>query len=258
MKTGLDMNKPQDYLNLAPVNPGAEIGVSKLVSGHSAINAVFLCPKKHGKPVMGGLCGAAHAAPLLTSGTPTRTVPSTLIGVRWADLAILVRALNMQTSPSFTATAAHLCARDIQTIQRAIKIIEKSFIRQDAPDFIAPQIAATYARLLLGRLGHEEFIGLWLDSQNRLIASETISIGTINRADVWPREVAKSGLLNNAASVIFAHNHPSGDCTPSHPDISLTKKLSEILKLFEIKVLDHLVVSATNYLSMAEKGLIDE
>jgi len=92
--------------------------------------------------------------------------------------------------------------------------------------------------------GHqcEVFACLFLDSKHRVLAWVEMFRGSINTATVHPREVVKEALRLNAAAIILAHNHPSGDSTPSREDIALTEKLREILKVIDVKVLDHLIV----------------
>lgn len=106
-------------------------------------------------------------------------------------------------------------------------------------------------------IGHqyEMFACLFLDSQHRVLEFQEMFRGTINTATVHPREVVKTALQLNAAAVIFAHNHPSGITDPSTQDIELSKKLKEILKVIDVRVLDHLVVGET-VLSMADAGYL--
>lgn len=85
---------------------------------------------------------------------------------------------------------------------------------------------------------------------------QTISIGSLNSTVVHPREVFKTAVLASAASVILAHNHPSGDPTPSKEDIGLTKKLVEAGEILGIKVLDHIIVGVNQYTSFNRQGLI--
>ncbi len=105
-------------------------------------------------------------------------------------------------------------------------------------------------------LKKEYFIAFFLDTKNVEIARETISIGTLNASLVHPREVFEPAIRHCAASVIVAHNHPSGDATPSHEDMIITKKLSDAGELLDIHVLDHIIVSAETYVSFKEKGFI--
>ncbi|MBV1871543.1 MAG: DNA repair protein RadC [Gammaproteobacteria bacterium] len=102
----------------------------------------------------------------------------------------------------------------------------------------------------------EVFACLFLDSQNRVITFDEMFFGTINAASVYCREVVKRGLERNAASVIFAHNHPSGVAEPSAPDEQITRQLVKSLNLVDIKVLDHIVVGDGVTVSFAERGLL--
>lgn len=102
----------------------------------------------------------------------------------------------------------------------------------------------------------EHFVAFYLDTQNRLIERQIISIGTLNASLVHPREIFELALKNSAASVIFAHNHPSGEVGPSDEDEKITKRLVEAGKLLGIEVADHVIVAKTNYLSFQQKGLL--
>jgi DNA repair protein RadC len=99
------------------------------------------------------------------------------------------------------------------------------------------------------------FAVMFLDNQHRLIAFEELFFGTIDSASVYPREVLKAALKVNAAALIFAHNHPSGDATPSQADKQITQRLKEALALVDIRVLDHIVVG-DSAISFAERGLL--
>jgi DNA repair protein RadC len=100
---------------------------------------------------------------------------------------------------------------------------------------------------------HEIFACLFLDCQHRILAFQEMFQGTVNSTTVHPREILKAAMQLNAAAVILAHNHPSGENQPSHLDIELTKKLTEILKFVDVRVLDHLVIG-NSVLSMADSG----
>lgn len=93
----------------------------------------------------------------------------------------------------------------------------------------------------------------YLDTKHRLISFEELSRGTIDSAAVYPREVVKAALKHNAAAVILAHNHPSGDTEPSDADRTLTTRLKDALALIDIRVLDHLIIGVGAY-SFAEHG----
>lgn len=97
---------------------------------------------------------------------------------------------------------------------------------------------------------------LFLDAQNRVLAQEELFSGTLTQTSVYPREVVKRALHHNAASVIFAHNHPSGVAQQSRADELLTTSLKQALALVDIRVLDHFIVAGNSTLSFAEQGLL--
>jgi len=103
---------------------------------------------------------------------------------------------------------------------------------------------------------YEVFACLLLDNKHRVIKFEELFYGSIDSADIYPREVVKRILQYNAAAVIFAHNHPSGIAEPSQADIIVTKKLTAVLKLIEVRVLDHFIVGDGYGISLAEQGLL--
>lgn len=114
-------------------------------------------------------------------------------------------------------------------------------------------------KLLKGKLRDkkkEYFTLIMLDSRNHLIKDNDISVGSLNASIVHPREVFKEAISASAAAVIFVHNHPSGDPTPSADDIKLTKRLIEVGKLVDIEVLDHVIIGEEKCLSMKEQRLI--
>jgi len=122
--------------------------------------------------------------------------------------------------------------------------------------FKSPQAVRDYLVLKLGSLTKEVFLVLFLDTQNRLVATEEMFSGSLKETSVYPREVVKRALHHNAASVIFAHNHPSGIAQQSQADELLTKQLKQALALVDVGVLDHFIVAGNNTLSFSEKGLI--
>jgi DNA repair protein RadC len=113
-----------------------------------------------------------------------------------------------------------------------------------------------YLRARLRDYTHEVFACLYLDNQHRVTAMEELFQGTIDGAAVYPREVVKRCLHNNAAAVIFAHNHPSGLAEPSQADIAITQRLKTALNTIDVRVLDHVVVGRTEVVSLAERGLL--
>lgn len=108
----------------------------------------------------------------------------------------------------------------------------------------------------LRHLQRETFAVIYLDSQHALLSFEEMFVGSVSSAEVHPREVAKRALQHNAAAVILAHNHPSGLAHPSQADRRLTDTLCEALSLFEIRVLDHMIIGDEEVCSMAQMGWI--
>lgn len=119
-----------------------------------------------------------------------------------------------------------------------------------------PETVAEYFYSHYQQSSTEEFVVLILDSKNKLIALETISVGTINSTIVHPREVFKGAIKRSANAIILVHNHPSGDPTPSDEDIRITKRLAEAGEIVGIKVLDHIVVGKNRHISLRERNII--
>ena len=120
----------------------------------------------------------------------------------------------------------------------------------------SPQAVKDYLRLAIGMLEHEVFCVVFLDAQHRVIELRQMFRGTVTQTSVHPREVVKESLQLNAAAVILAHNHPSGAPEPSRTDEYLTQTLKTALQLVDVRVLDHLVVTANAVVSFAECGLL--
>ncbi|EBS4373331.1 hypothetical protein DQD18_15325 [Salmonella enterica subsp. enterica serovar Oranienburg] len=155
-----------------------------------------------------------------------------------------------QQLPLFAATLP-LAAQ--QTIREALTLPEHQ-LREPGAAFTSTQAARDWLRIRMAGLEREEFMVLYLDNQHRLIAHETLFSGTVNRTEVHPREVLKRALHFNAAAVILAHNHPSGDPAPSPEDQAITERLVQALALVGIRVPDHLIVGRNQVLSFAEHG----
>jgi DNA repair protein RadC len=145
-----------------------------------------------------------------------------------------------------------MTANELNTIQNALDILNK-YLRTDATAFTDPAMVKSYLRLNMTLLEREQFVCLFLDSQHRLIAEESLFYGTIDASPVYPRVVVQKALKHNAAAIILAHNHPSGVGEPSRADRSITERLIQALALVDIRVLDHLVVGS-DVVSFAERG----
>jgi len=115
-----------------------------------------------------------------------------------------------------------------------------------------------YLYLTMRDLKKEVFKVIYLDSASKIIEDENLFEGTLNASSVYPREIVKSAVGKNAASLIFVHNHPSGDPTPSESDKAITEDLVYACNLVQIKVLDHIIIGDNRYFSFADEGLIEE
>lgn len=143
-------------------------------------------------------------------------------------------------------------------LQAAIELSRRYLLEacQQGRVLNSPRTVEQFLKAELKRLPHEVFMVLYVDTQNQLIHHEILFSGTINSASIYPREVVKAALKHNAASVILAHNHPSGVAEPSEADKHITQKLINSLALVDINVIDHLIIAGNHCLSFAERGLL--
>lgn len=153
---------------------------------------------------------------------------------------------------------------ELQPIYEIVRIkaerrkLPKKYLSENLADYIvrSPEDFANIAMKFIGNEDREVFLVACLSVKNEIQCLHRCHIGTLNASLVTPREVFKTAFLQNAASIILAHNHPSQNVTPSQEDIEVTKRLCEAGELLGVEVLDHLVISETNYLSLKEKGFM--
>ena len=120
----------------------------------------------------------------------------------------------------------------------------------------SPEDCANFLMEEMRFLSQEHFVCVYLNTKNQVLHKQTIFIGSLNSSIVHPREVFKEAFRRSAASIICAHNHPSGDPTPSKEDIDVTKRLIECGRLVGIDILDHLIIGEKKYVSLKEKGYL--
>ena len=154
------------------------------------------------------------------------------------------------------ARDAHLpdCQCLVTGLQLAQELLAEEMIAR--PVFDSPRAVGDYLKLHFAGRTHESFVVLFLDATHRLLAAEEMFQGTLTQTSVYPREIVRRSLHHNAAAVVFSHNHPSGSTAPSRADEMLTQTLKTALMLIDVRVLDHLVVSGSQSLSFAERGLL--
>lgn len=146
-------------------------------------------------------------------------------------------------------------ANQDKIIKKALQIMEERLKYKPRGNFInSPQ---GFKDLLLLRdfeAEREVFTVFFLDNKHNLIAMEDLFKGSINSAEVHPREIMKRALFHNCAAIALAHQHPSGIAEPSRSDIEVTAKITTAMKYIDIRVLDHLIVGAGYVVSLAERG----
>lgn len=172
------------------------------------------------------------------------------------------RAVRTEESPEYAvgrrAPASYATAtvtlEEHETIAKALAILESTIRNRDVMG--TPQAVRDYLRLFLAPREYEVFAVMFLDAQNRLIFCDEMFRGTLTATAVYPREVIREALRHNAAAMILAHNHPSGIAEPSRADEFITQAVKVAAALFDIKVLDHFIVSQSGSCSFAERGLL--
>lgn len=127
---------------------------------------------------------------------------------------------------------------------------------EDRPQITSPEAAADLLVPLLQDLDREHAVTLNLDVKHRLIATTTVSIGSIDHTFISPREVFRDALSHGAGAVVIAHNHPSGDAEPSRDDERITRRLGQAGEVLDIDVLDHIVVGHQRWVSLARRGAL--
>jgi DNA repair protein RadC len=137
-----------------------------------------------------------------------------------------------------------------------LELARRSLVEKmrEKPLIDSPEAVEDYLRLLIGSRPYEVFVCLFLDARHRLISTEEASRGSLTRMAVYPREIVRRALSVNAASMIVAHNHPSGAVKPSASDRRLTHVLRDTLALIDVRLIDHLVIGAHDTFSFARAG----
>ncbi|MFI5444330.1 DNA repair protein RadC [Polaromonas sp. UC242_47] len=203
----------------------------------------------------GALSDAELLALLLRSGLPGKNALQ--MGQELVDRFGGVAGL-LHTGPEALKSIKGLGPAKRAELVAVLELARRALAQQlqDKALFSTPQAVRDYLQLQLGSRPHEIFAVLFLDSQHRLIALEELFRGTLTQTSVYPREVVLRALALNAASVVLAHNHPSGAAEPSRADEALTQTLKSALALVDVRVLDHFVVTRSQAVSMAELGLL--
>lgn len=142
---------------------------------------------------------------------------------------------------------------DQVVVNEALAILARR-LRTEGVSLTDPKNAGQYVQLRIGALEHEVFACIFLDSRHRVIEFYEISRGTIDGAEVHPREIVKRALQVNAAALLLTHNHPSGALEFSAADRAVTVRVKAACALIDVRVLDHILVTAGGHLSLATQG----
>ena len=144
-------------------------------------------------------------------------------------------------------------------IQAAYELVKRSLEDGLAQDsiFSSPSHVREFLQAKIGRLPHEVFLCLYLDSRLHLIECQELFRGSITHTAVYPREILKEALSRNASALIVAHNHPSGNPLASNADQDLTRNLQNVLQLVDIALLDHCIVSGSGFFSFSDSGFMN-
>ncbi|MBE7552072.1 MAG: DNA repair protein RadC [Anaerolineales bacterium] len=200
------------------------------------------------------LSNAELLAILLRVGTPGENVIalSTRLLTQFGGLGGLARA-----SFGELATIRGLGTAKTAQLKAAIELGRRLLVTSpDArPQITSPLDAANLLMLEMGSLEQEHLRTLLLDTKNRVLASPTVYVGNVNASIIRVSEVFREAVRENATAIIVAHNHPSGDPTPSPEDVQVTRSIVEAGSLLGIDVLDHLVIGHQRFVSLKERGL---
>ncbi|MFO7713566.1 RadC family protein [Desulfosarcina sp.] len=190
---------------------------------------------------------------LLTLGMPRKDCKD-------AAKAALSRFKTLQgvlnASPADLCQVCGIGANNLLAL-KLVPAVSRRYLQQQ----LEGKVALTNSQALFDYLNHtirdkkrECFVAIYLDAKNRVIADETLFTGTITVSAVYPREVVRAALAHSAAAVIFAHNHPSGNPSPSPDDMAITRRLVQACGLMGITVHEHLIVGTEGYFSFADHG----
>ncbi|WP_410746837.1 RadC family protein [Clostridium neonatale] len=189
---------------------------------------------------------------LIQSHQPCNYCVAWLLVVVGTKICIYYEILNLRRKDLIIMNKTHAKRVDIVSL----KMIKESSILYANRKINSPDTVVNLFRNFLDGCDREILIVCCLNTKNEPTSISTVSIGSLNSSIVHPREVFKTAVMSNAASIIISHNHPSGDTTPSKEDINITKRIKEAGDIIGIKLLDHIIIGDKNYLSLKEEGHI--
>ena len=184
--------------------------------------------------------------------TPAETLEETSV----EEAALAKTDYSAKRQGDLFAVKPGFPAQEQAVIRRALEILESRLRTDPGPYIETPAAAVEYFKLTLAAEPAEVFAVAFLDTRHRLIEIREMFRGTVDGASVFPREIVRAVIETNAAAVVMAHQHPSGNPEPSEADRSITLKLGKALALIDVRVLDHVVIGGMEHVSLAERGWI--
>lgn len=176
---------------------------------------------------------------------------------RWAAVLLESGGLHGLLLKDDLALGALLPHRAVEALRAAFELTKRYTLTSDnRPKLDSPDVIFRHLRPQLAHLPVERFVLLSLNSRNALLATDVVAEGSVDQCHVDPRVVFRAAVARNASGLVLAHNHPSGSAEPSVLDVSLTRQLQTVAEAMCIKLLDHLVITATGYTSMLARGLL--
>jgi DNA repair protein RadC len=192
---------------------------------------------------------------LLTMAIPRRDVKPVakrLVGKFRSFRGVLDAPIEELSGVQGVGTAAATAIKFVK--EAAGRYLQQGLSSESAID--DPSAVIDYCRLSMGALPTEHFKVIYLDSAGKVVGDETLEEGTVDRASVYPREVISAALRHKASALIFVHNHPNGDVSPTEQDKVLTRSLVLAATTVQIRAIDHLIVSTDDVFSFRQEGLI--
>jgi DNA repair protein RadC len=162
-----------------------------------------------------------------------------------ADIEALLEVRGLSRNSALLIKLIH----ELESKSMALKFTSKYSLN-------SPDEVIEFARKKLASLKHEAFMVIYLNSRNKVETYEIINEGTVNKVVIYPRNLIKNALKNNASAIILIHNHPSGECEPSASDIHLTGLISKAASVMDMKLLDHIIVTSHDSFSFANEQIL--
>ncbi len=160
-----------------------------------------------------------------------------------APIEELIKIKGLGNNAAVLCALIHACSS---------KICWENLHGKDAPSMTDKRYLVEYCRSIIGRSGQEQLLVIYIDKHGKFIRDSIEQVGTIDAVMISPRDIVAKALMYNAFAIIIAHNHPSGDCTPSKADIQMTKQLKEGLRTVGIGLFDHVIISSQSAYSMKD------